>query len=107
MKRVISAEFSNFPNQVAGLSITFKIQENVKPGDLFALNLFFESKPFEARRVIAVSNSTLEVTAFEIGSKSKRLSKSGRDLRGLIDREVSLITDEETINKLREESRWC
>lgn len=87
------------------LSIYFESDEVHHVGDIFSI-LYKEKKVyFKAIKVFATTEETLLIKASEYGYYGKVFKEV--DIRELINMTVKHVTDEETIEQLHKEARYC
>ena len=87
--------------------ITFDSMENLTMGTY--LSIMYENKKhyFQINK-ISVYCDTLMITAKEVGYFASNFRKMPDfDLRKLVDLDITVITDDESIKKIREMSCWC
>jgi len=90
-----------------GTYITFETNVNITIGKY--IDVIFDNKThhFETKD-ISIKGENLIVDACEVGYYATKFDNmKDFDLRNLIGSEVSLVTDDEKIKKINEQSGWC
>ena len=90
-----------------GLFIKTVSVDDLKYGDFLEIKVGGESYPFKITNIFTFGEE-LDVTAKEVGYFARQLGKKENlDIRTLINSEVSVVTNMQRINEIKEQSSWC
>lgn len=90
-----------------GLFIKTSSRDNLICGDFLVIKANEKFYPFKIVSLFTFGEE-LEITAKEVGYFARQLGeKKDLNLRSLINLEISVVTDEQRIKEIREESSWC
>lgn len=90
-----------------GVCITFITNEVIQNRTKLAITDYL-SHYFEVHSIEINEDKKFEVEAHEVGYFAKRFDRQADfDMRVLLDKGVVVILDQETKNKIQEESCWC
>lgn len=95
--------------QVGGCLITFITTDIIGLDNILSITTPDEKKHYFAPiTVSAGDDDEMAVIANETGYFAWKIERiKGFDLRTLVDLPVSIVTDEEELKKVREQSSWC
>jgi hypothetical protein len=108
MKIIKASKASSGRMRGAGIIIEFYCDEVYNVGDVVSINYDGRIRYFKISELKATADdsaSYLYYTAEEYGYYT--IMKGKIDLRELINLDLTLVTDEERLNELSQESRFC
>lgn len=89
-------------------TIEFETLLNLNLKDMLSVTVNNEEHYFVVKNIKAQDDHAITVKAVEEGYSSNYLNReSNIDIRALIGLRINKIEDEETIKRIKKESRWC
>lgn len=98
-------------SRLRGLVIEFETKESIHNKTVIELFYDKQNKPFNVKEIEILENGNLSGRAVECGYWASKLSKQieeGKlDIRDLLGKHISIVSDKERLAEINEQSCWC
>lgn len=98
-------------SRLRGLVIEFETKESIHSKTVIELALNDTLKPFNVKEVEIIENGSLLGRAVECGywahKLTKKIENGEMDIRDLMGKPITIVTDKERLAQINEESCWC